>query len=40
MLIKALVAQLVERVLGKDEVTGSIPVEGFNQAKPKGGQNG
>ena len=24
----ALVAQLVERVLGKDEVTGSIPVEG------------
>ena len=24
----ALVAQLAERVLGKDEVTGSIPVEG------------
>lgn len=24
----ALVAQSVERVLGKDEVTGSIPVEG------------
>jgi hypothetical protein len=24
----ALVAQLVEHVLGKDEVTGSIPVEG------------
>ena len=26
--IMALVAQLVEHVLGKDEVTGSIPVEG------------
>ena len=26
--ILALVAQLVEHVLGKDEVTGSIPVEG------------
>jgi hypothetical protein len=25
---KAVVAQLVERVLGKDEVTGSIPVNG------------
>lgn len=25
----ALVAQLVEHVLGKDEVTGSIPVEGL-----------
>ena len=25
---KAVVAQMVERVLGKDEVTGSIPVNG------------
>ena len=28
MFIIALVAQLAEHVLGKDEVTGSIPVEG------------
>ena len=28
LLKKAVVAQLVERVLGKDEVTGSIPVNG------------
>ena len=26
--VRAWVAQLVERVLGKDEVTGSIPVPG------------
>jgi hypothetical protein len=26
--LKAVVAQMVERVLGKDEVTGSIPVNG------------
>ena len=26
--LRAVVAQLVERVLGKDEVTGSIPVNG------------
>jgi hypothetical protein len=26
--VSAVVAQLVERVLGKDEVTGSIPVNG------------
>ena len=26
--LQAVVAQLVERVLGKDEVTGSIPVNG------------
>jgi hypothetical protein len=31
----ALVAQLAEHVLGKDEVTGSIPVEGSIQMKPK-----
>jgi hypothetical protein len=31
----ALVAQLVEHVLGKDEVTGSIPVEGSSQMKPR-----
>ena len=44
MLIKlnilALVAQLVEHVLGKDEATGSIPVEGLSFAKPEGEQNG
>ena len=27
----AIVAQLVERVLGKDEVTGSIPVDGSEE---------
>lgn len=27
--MNALVAQLVEHVLGKDEVSGSIPLEGF-----------
>ena len=26
----ALVAQLAEHILGKDEVTGSIPVKGFS----------
>ena len=31
-LSSALVAQLVEHVLGKDGVTGSNPVEGWNQA--------
>ena len=29
------VAQLVEHVLGKDEVTGSIPVEGSSYAEMK-----
>jgi hypothetical protein len=27
----ALVAQLAEHILGKDEVTGSIPVKGFGE---------
>ena len=33
--LQAVVAQMVERVLGKDEVTGSIPVNGsrFNHAQ-------
>ena len=30
---RALVAQLVERVLGKDEVTGSSPVKGSSFSK-------
>ena len=34
---RAAVAQLVERVLGKDEVTGSIPVSSFgSRAGPAG----
>ncbi len=32
----ALVAQLVEHILGKDEVTGSIPVKGFCALEAKG----
>ena len=31
----AWVAQLVERVLGKDEVTGSIPVPGSSHSSPE-----
>ena len=31
------VAQLVEHVLGKDEVTGSIPVMGSAAMKPRAG---
>ena len=34
----ALVAQLAEHVLGKDEVTGSIPVEGSSCVKENGGK--
>ena len=33
----AQIAQLVEHVLGKDEVTGSIPVLGFEDGKAKFG---
>ena len=36
----AWVAQLVERVLGKDEVTGSIPVPGSSFAKSRIGRRG
>ena len=36
----ALVAQLVEHVLGKDEVTGSIPVEGSSNGNNKEDKNG
>ena len=36
----AWVAQLVERVLGKDEVTGSIPVPGSSSAGTSGGNSG
>ena len=35
----AWVAQLVERVLGKDEVTGSIPVPGSRLWMPSSGLN-
>ena len=31
--LNALVAQLVEHVLGKDEASGSIPLEGFLKNK-------
>ena len=34
-LVRAWVAQLVERVLGKDEVTGSIPVPGSSSCEGK-----
>ncbi len=34
--VRAWVAQLVERVLGKDEVTGSIPVPGSTQQRAAG----
>ena len=39
--VRAWVAQLVERVLGKDEVTGSIPVPGstFGAAGMSGGNS-
>jgi hypothetical protein len=39
--VRAWVAQLVERVLGKDEVTGSIPVPGstFRAAGMSGGNS-
>ena len=33
---KAVVAQLVERVLGKDEVIGSIPILGFKKNREPG----
>ena len=34
--LQAVVAQMVERVLGKDEVTGSIPVNGSSLETPAG----
>jgi hypothetical protein len=36
----AWVAQLVERVLGKDEVTGSIPVPGSRNSAARSGSRG
>ena len=36
----AWVAQLVERVLGKDEVTGSIPVPGSRETRSASGLSG
>ena len=40
--VRAWVAQLVERVLGKDEVTGSIPVPGSSlwEVRMSGGNSG